>query len=215
MGEAITLESLRSSYAVAGVDLSQTTDLTSACVVVEKNGILHVVCHMWMPENRLDKGTEEDGVPYRAMIQKGFLSLSGESFVDYHDVVDWFVRLVNEFEILPLWVGYDRYSAQYFVQEMQRNLFKMDDVRQGTNLTPVIRETDGLVKDHRFRFGNNSLLQSHLLNSALKTDEEGSKVRLVKVGKTTRIDGMASLLDAICVRQAHFSEIGERLRNEE
>lgn len=215
MGEEIVLDSLRSSYAVGGVDLSQTTDLTSACVVVEKNGILHVVNHMWMPENRLEKGTEEDGVPYEAMIKKGFLSLSGESFVDYHDVVEWFCRLVEEYEILPLWVGFDRYSANYFVQEMERRLFKMDDVRQGTNLTPVIREVDGLIKDHKFRFGNNTLLQSHLLNSALKSDEEGSKVRLVKVGKRTRIDGMASLLDAMCVRQAHYNEIGERLKNEE
>lgn len=215
MSEEITLDSLRSSYAVGGVDLSQTTDLTSACVVVEKNGVLYVVNHMWMPENRLEKGTEEDGVPYEAMIKKGFLSLSGESFVDYHDVVEWFCRLVEEYEILPLWVGFDRYSANYFVQEMERRLFKMDDVRQGTNLTPVIREVDGLIKDHKFRFGNNTLFQSHLLNSALKSDEEGSKVRLVKVGKRTRIDGMASLLDAMCVRQAHFNEIGERLKNEE
>ena len=215
MGEAITLEFLRSSYAVGGVDLSQTTDLTSACVVVEKNGILQVVNHMWMPENRLAKGTEEDGVPYEAMIKKGFLSMSGESYVDYHDVVDWFCMLVDQYEILPLWVGYDRYSAQYFVQEMQQKLFKLDDVRQGTNLTPVIREVDGLVKDHKFSFGNNTLFQSHLLNSALKSDEEGSKVRLVKVGKNTRIDGMASLLDAMCVRQAHYNEIGERLKNEE
>lgn len=215
MSEEITLDSLRSSYAVGGVDLSQTTDLTSACVVVEKNGLLYVVNHMWMPENRLEKGTEEDGVPYEAMIKKGFLSLSGESFVDYHDVVEWFCRLVEEYEILPLWVGFDRYSANYFVQEMERRLFKMDDVRQGTNLTPVIREVDGLIKDHKFRLGNNTLFQSHLLNSALKSDEEGSKVRLVKVGKRTRIDGMASLLDAMCVRQAHFNEIGERLKNEE
>lgn len=215
MGEEITLESLRSSYCVAGVDLSQAVDLTSATIVVEKNGILHVVNHMWMPENRLEKGTEEDGVPYRIMIEKGFLSLSGESYVDYHDVVNWFVRLVDEFEVLPLAVGYDRYSAQYFVAELKQRLFKCFDVKQGTNLTPVIREVDGYVKDGRFRFGNNSLFQSHLLNSALKTDEEGAKVRLVKVGKNTRIDGMASLLDAMCVRQAQYSEIGERLKNKE
>lgn len=213
MSEEITLESLRRSYAVGGVDLSQTVDLTSAVIVVEKDGILHVVNHMWMPTNRLDKGTEEDGVPYRIMMERGFLSLSGENYVDYKDVLNWFCMLVEKFEILPLYVGYDRYSARYFVDDMVKRRFKMDDVRQGSNLTPVIRELDGLVKDRKIRFGNNSLLQSHLLNSALKTDEEAQKVRLVKVGKTTRIDGMASLLDAICVRQAHYAEIGERLKN--
>ena len=91
----------------------------------------------------------------------------------------------------------------------------MSDVRQGTNLTPVIRELDGLIKDGTIHFGDNALLQAHLLNSALKTDEEAQKMRLVKITPTARIDGMAALLDAVCVRQAFYSEIGGQLKNEE
>ena len=146
-------------------------------------------------------------------MERGFLSLSGENYVDYKDVFRWFCELVEKYEILPLWVGYDRYSAQYFVEDMKRYGFHMDDVRQGTNLTPVIRELDGLIKDEKMRFGDNSLLQAHLLNSALKTDEEAQKCRLVKISPHLRIDGMAALLDAVCVRQAHYAEVGERLKN--
>lgn len=206
-------EKIAHSYCVGGVDLSQTTDLTSACAVVEKDNRLMVLSHFWMPEARIEKAIEEDGVPYRQMLQRGFLSLSGENFVDYHDVFNWFVELVERYEILPLWVGYDRYSAQYFVEDMKKYGFHMDDVRQGTNLTPVIRELDGLVKDGTMCFGDNSLLQAHILNSALKSDEEAQKCRLVKITPNARIDGMAALLDAICVRQAHYAEIGERLKN--
>ena len=206
-------EKIAHSYCVGGVDLSQTTDLTSACAVVEKDNRLMVLSHFWMPEARLEKAIEEDGVPYRQMLQRGFLSLSGENYVDYHDVFNWFVELVEKYEILPLWVGYDRYSAQYFVEDMKKYGFHMDDVRQGTNLTPVIRELDGLVKDGTMCFGDNSLLQAHILNSALKSDEEAQKCRLVKITPNARIDGMAALLDAICVRQAHYAEIGERLKN--
>lgn len=206
-------EKIAHSYCVGGVDLSQTTDLTSACAVVEKDKRLMVLSHFWMPEARLEKAIEEDGVPYRQMLQRGFLSLSGENYVDYHDVFNWFVELVERYEILPLWVGYDRYSAQYFVEDMKKYGFHMDDVRQGTNLTPVIRELDGLVKDGTMCFGDNSLLQAHILNSALKSDEEAQKCRLVKITPNARIDGMAALLDAICVRQAHYAEIGERLKN--
>lgn len=206
-------EKIAHSYCVGGVDLSQTTDLTSACAVVEKDNRLMVLSHFWMPEARLEKAIEEDGVPYRQMLQRGFLSLSGENYVDYHDVFNWFVELVERYEILPLWVGYDRYSAQYFVEDMKKYGFHMDDVRQGTNLTPVIRELDGLVKDGTMCFGDNSLLQAHILNSALKSDEEAQKCRLVKITPNARIDGMAALLDAICVRQAHYAEIGERLKN--
>lgn len=214
MGDPILPEHLSHRYCVGGVDLSQTTDLSSACVIVEKGGALHVISHFWMPEARLDKGTEEDGVPYRQMMQMGFLSLSGENYVDYHDIYNWFVNLVEQYEILPLQIGYDRYSAQYFVEDMKRYGFHMDDVRQGTNLTPVIRELDGLIKDNVIKLGDNSLLQSHILNSALKTDVEAQKCRLVKISKTARIDGMAALLDAVCVRQAHYAEIGERLKND-
>ena len=214
IGSPILPAGLRSSYCVGGVDLSQTTDLTSACIVVEKQGRLKVISHFWMPEQRLDKAIEEDGVPYRAMISHGWLSLSGENYVDYRDVVEWFKRFVTEYEILPLAVGYDRYSAQYFVEEMKTLGFHMSDVRQGTNLTPVIRELDGIIKDRKIDLGDNSLLQAHMLNSALKLDEEAQKMRLVKITKRARIDGMAALLDAMCVRQADYAEIGLQLKNE-
>lgn len=215
MGAPIAPDYLKSSYCVGGVDLSQTTDLTAACVLVEKARQLYALAHFWMPEARLDKGTEEDNVPYRAMIKNGWLSLSGENYVDYRDITAWFRELVEKYEILPLQIGYDRYSAQYFVEEMKRYGFHMSDVRQGTNLTPVIRELDGLIKDGTIHFGDNALLQAHLLNSALKTDEEAQKMRLVKITPTARIDGMAALLDAVCVRQAFYSEIGGQLKNEE
>lgn len=215
MGERLDPADFAHRYAVGGVDLSQTTDLTSACIVVQRKGRLHVFSHFWIPSSRIDKATEEDSVPYRQMMQRGFLSLSGDNYIDYHDVFNWFVDFVKKYEILPLQIGYDKYCARYFVEEMKTAGFHMDDVRQGTNLTPVIRELDGIVKDAQIDFGDNSLLHSHVLNSALKTDEEAQKCRLVKISKTARIDGMAALLDAMCVRQAHWSEIGTQLINEE
>lgn len=214
IGAALDPKEHMHRYAVGGVDLSQTTDLTSACVVIEEKGKLLVFSHFWMPEARLDNGTEEDGVPYRQMIQRGFLSLSGENYVDYHDIYNWFVRFVEEMEILPLVIGYDKWSARFFVDDCIRYGFHMSDVRQGTNLTPVIKELDGLIKDGTMMFGDNALLHAHILNSALKTDEESGKCKLVKIAKTARIDGMAALLDAICVRQANYAEIGSQLKNE-
>lgn len=214
MGAPLDPSMFQHRYAVGGVDLSQTTDLSSACVVIEEKGKLHVISHFWMPASRIDKATDEDGVPYRQMISRGFLSLSGDNYIDYHDIYNWFVDFVTKHECLPLQIGYDKYSARYFVDAMAQFGFHMDDVRQGTNLTPVIRELDGLVKDGAMDFGDNSLLQAHILNSALKSEEESQKCRLVKIAKTARIDGMAALLDAICVRQAHYAEIGTQLRNE-
>jgi phage terminase large subunit-like protein len=117
-GDPLNIEDFRSSYCVAGLDLSQTTDLTSANIVVEKGGELYVFAHFWLPAERIDEATARDGLPYQQYIDQGFMSLSGDNFVDYHDCFDWLTKWVEDYEILPLQVGYDRYSAQYLVQDL-------------------------------------------------------------------------------------------------
>lgn len=213
-GEEFSLEDFRGCYCVGGIDLSQTTDLTSCCVVVEKGGKLYVISKFFMPSERVETGTAEDGVPYGLFVQQGLLSLSGENFIDYHDCFNWFREIVEKYELYPLWIGYDRYSAQYLVEDMKEYGFHMDDVYQGTNLAPVIREFEGMLKDGSIRIGNNNLLKAHLLNAALKADAETQRCRLVKLGTRTRIDGTAALLDAMCVRQKWYAEIGQQLKNE-
>ena len=213
VGEEINLEDFRKSYCVGGIDLSRTTDLTACCVLIEKDGELYVFAHFFMPEGKIDEATERDQIPYRAYVQRGFLTLSGENFVQYQDVYKWFVEMVEKWQILPLQVGYDRYSSQYLVQDMTSYGFHMDDVYQGTNLSPVLRDMEGTIKDGRLHIGNNDLLKIHFLNSALKLDAESNKVKLIKMSPNAHIDGMAALSDAFCVRQKHYGTIGAQLTN--
>ena len=212
-GPALRLEDFRGSYCVGGIDLSQTRDLTACNVVIEKDGQLYVFSQFFLPAERIDEATERDGVPYNAYIQRGILTASGDNFVDYHDCYNWFTRLVEEYEILPLQIGYDRYSAQYLVQEMEGYGFHMDDVYQGENLYPVIQEMQGLLEDGNIHIGDNDLLKMHLLNSAIKMSNERGRGKLVKVNSTLHIDGCAALLDALTVRQKWYGEIGTQLRN--
>lgn len=210
----LRLEDFKNSYAVVGVDLSQTTDLTAVVVCIEKHGVINTFAKFFMPRGRLDDAIAEEGIPYKAYINKGLLQLSGDNFVDYHDVFNYITDLVNDYQIYPLKIGYDRYSSQYLIADLKNAGFHTDDVHQGYNLTPIIRETFGLIKDEAFNFGDNDLLKIHLLNSAIKTDTEQNKIRLVKIAPTDHIDGTAALLDAICVRQKYYAEIGEQLKNE-
>lgn len=212
-GKLLDLNDFRDCYAVGGIDLSQTTDLTAAVLIIEKDGKQNVFAHFWMPAERIDEASERDGVPYRAYLKHGQLSLSGEGFVQYQDVEKWFTDLVEEYRIYPLKIGFDRYSAQYLVQDLSAYGFNMDDVYQGENLTPVINEVDGMMREGRFDFGNNDLLKMHLRSSALKCNNETNRKRLVKISQTQRIDGVAAFLDAMCVRQKWFAEIGEQLKN--
>ncbi len=212
-GDPIRLDDFRSCYCVAGLDLSQTIDLTCACVVIEKGGQLYVIAHFWMPTEKIDEATARDGVPYDAYIKRGILTPSGDNFVDYHDCFNWFRALVEKYEILPLKVGYDRYSAQYLIQDMKGYGFHCDDVYQGENLYGVIQETQGLLEDHRLHIGDNDLLKMHLLNSAIKMSTERGRGKLIKLSPSLHIDGTAALLDALCVRQKWYAEIGQQLTN--
>lgn len=213
-GSPLKLEDYRGSYCVGGIDLSQTRDLTACTIVIERGGTLYVFAHFFLPAEKIDEATERDNVPYQIYIQRGWLTPSGDNFVDYNDCFNWFRRLVEEFEIYPLQIGYDRYSAQYLVQEMKAYGFHMDDVFQGENLFGVIQETEGLLEDGRICIGDNDLLKMHLLDSAVKMSVERGRGKLVKVNPSLHIDGTAALLDAMTVRQKWYGDIGEQLKNE-
>ena len=213
VGEPLKIEDFRKSYCVGGIDLSMTTDLSSCCVLIEKNGHLYVFSKFFLPAEKIEEATERDQIPYRAYIQRGFLQLSGDNFIDYHDCYQWFVDMVEKYEILPLQVGYDRYNSQYLVQDMKAYGFHMDDVYQGTNLSPVLRDMEGAIKDGRVHIGDNDLLKIHFLNSALKIDAESNKIRLIKMAQNCHIDGMAALSDAFCVREKYYGQKGAQLSN--
>lgn len=209
----ITLEDFRRSYAVGGIDLSQTTDLTAATVIIERGGKLYAFTQFFMPKNRVEKATAIDGVPYNLFVQKGVVTLSGENYVEYKDVFNWFVMLKEKYQIYLLKVGYDRYSSQYLVDAMRTYGFHMDDVYQGENLAGVIREFEGILLDGDFKIADDNLLKSHFLNVALKHNLETRKFRPVKIEQRARIDGFVSVIDAMTVRQKYFNEIGVMLKN--
>ena len=218
-GWSYTLDDFRNSYCLGGIDLSQTTDLTAACILVERDGILWVFAHFWLPAEKLQEATERDGIPYAAMVARGLLSLSGDAFVDYHDCYNWFVRLVEDYKILPLMIGYDRYSAQYLVQDLATYGFHMDSVFQGYNLTGIEDNLEGLLKNGQIRCADdNDLLKLHFMDSAQYIETANTthpRKKLVKISKNAHVDGVAAILDALCMRQTHWAEYGPQLQNTE
>ena len=214
-GNELTLEDFRHSYALGGIDLSLAVDLTAAVICIEKDGVTWFDTQFFMPENKVDEATQRDGLPYRIYAQRGLLTVSGENTVDYHDVHEWFRQLEREYEILPLVVGYDRYSAAYLVQDMQGDGFRMESVSQGSNLTGVLIDMEGMIKDGRLRcIRDNDLMKVHMLDAALKFEEGTNRRRLVKMSAKQHIDGMAALSDAICMRHNYYEEMAGQLSNE-
>ena len=213
-GEPLRIEDFAETYAVCGLDLSQTRDLTACTLVIERGGELYVFAKFFLPAERIDECIARDGVPYNIYIQRGLLQPSGTNYVDYHDCYNWLTDMIEKYHVYPLMVGYDRYSAQYLVQDLNTYGFRTDDVFQGENLWGVLQEMEGLIADGKVHIGDNDLLKIHLLNAAIKMSNERGRGKLVKISPSLHIDGTAALADAFCVRQKYAQEIGEQLKNE-
>jgi phage terminase large subunit-like protein len=213
-GIDLPLEGFRGCYAVAGIDLSQTTDLTAAAVIIEKKRKLYTFCQFFMPKNRIEALQELDGVPYDIYVKQGILTPSGDNYVHYSDVFDWFVKLRTELDIYVLKIGYDRYCAQGLVDDLKNYGYHTDDVWQGENLAPIIREFEGVIRDGDFYICRNNLLKAHFLNVALKHNTETRKFRPVKIEQRSRIDGFVATIDAMTMRSKYIGEIGALLQNE-
>ena len=213
-GNNLTLEDFRHTYALGGVDLSLAVDLTAAVIVIEKDGVSWFDTMFFMPANKVQEATQRDGLPYEIYRQRGLLTVSGENTVDYHDVTAWFEMLERQYEILPLKVGYDRYSAAYWCQEMESLGYSLESVSQGSNLTGVLIDMEGMIKDGRLRcISDNDLMKVHMLDSALKFEEGTNRRRLIKINSRQHIDGMAALSDAICMRHNYYEEMSTQLSN--
>ena len=218
-GHRLNLEAIRGFYCVGGADISQTTDLTSACIVVEIDGVLWVHSHFWLPNKRLEEATRRDNIPYEIYIRKGFLSLSGEEFVNTDDVLLWFMDLVKTYRIYPLQIGIDRWSALDLIQKLNQKSFHTDTVTQGFNLSNVSDIFEGMLREGRIRdMDDNDLLKIHMADAAQQMESNAEQAhprkKLVKISKNAHVDGMAALLDAMAMRQFKWDELGKRLTNE-
>ena len=210
-----TLEDMRHTYGLMGIDLSVTIDLTAVVLLVQKGDTVWFFTRFYMPKNRLEEATARDGIPYSKYVEQGYLILSGENVVDYHDVEAFYTELVRKYEILPQKNGYDRFSAAFLIQDLEGMGFHMESVSQGSNLTGVLIDMEGMIKDGRLRcINDNDLMKIHMLDAALKFEEGTNRRRLVKVSRMAHIDGMAALLDAMCMRRNYYNELEQLLRNE-
>lgn len=216
-GNSLTLEDFRDCYCLGGIDLSQTTDLTACCVLIQRDDVLYAFVHFFLPSEVLADATARDGIPYSIMAQRGLLTLSGDNVVDYHDCFAWFRMLIEQYQIYPLQIGYDRYSAAYLVQEMEQYGFHMESVFQGFNLTGIENDLEGMLKNGQIQCADdNDLLKLHFKDAAQQIESGTSahaRKKLVKISKNAHVDGVAAILDALCMRANHWTEMGQRLIN--
>ena len=103
------------------------------------------------------------------------------------------------------------------MQNLEASGLEMEMVVQGPNLTGVIVDVEGMIRDKKLQSGNqNGLMKIHMIDSALKHDTISRRRQLVKIKEdaTVHIDGMAALLDAMCMRRNYYNDLENLLRND-
>ncbi len=194
-----SLEDFRGCYAIGGADLSLTTDLTCATVLMlnPETRQRYVWQMYWLPEDNFNQRVAEEKIPYDKWREAGLVRLCRGNTIDYSDVTAWFLELVNEHGITPLWVYYDSWSARYWVDEMEGYGFKMERCIQGAKTLSLPMQNLGAdLQAKKVNYNNNPILKWCLTNTAIQEDRNGNIVPKKASSPKQRIDGTASLLDA-------------------
>jgi phage terminase large subunit-like protein len=194
------MSDIRDSYAIGGVDLSSTTDLTAAVLLIIKNGKKYVLPHFFMPSELVKKRVEEDKIPYDIWVKKGLITLTSGNQNDFHHVTEWFIQMVREYGIRPIFIGYDPWGSLYWVKEMEDAGFTMEKVRQGVyTLSEPMKQLEGDLKNKLVIYDNNPILKWNLANTQAKVDINGNIQPSKLNSKLKRIDGCVSLIISYAV----------------
>lgn len=219
------IKDLYGCYAIGGCDLSATTDLSCASLVIQPrvaDDTVYVLQHYFIPEQRVEE-LEAEGktkeAPYRVWAQRGLLTVCPGNRVDFSMVTGWFVQMRDQYRIFPLWIGYDRALAGYWLEEMDKygfaNLGKthpssvMIQVAQGAyTWSQPMKELGAALAAKEVVYNNNPMLKWCLSNTRAKSknaDGIGS-IEPKKLHDKQRIDGMVSLLNAWVVYVARLTD---------
>jgi len=201
--QSVPMEYLKKSYAIGGCDLSSTTDLTCASLLIKKpdDDNYYVLQKYFLPQARVDdvEANSKREAPYKLWAEQGWLHICEGAAVDYRAVTQWFIEMVEQYDIRPLWIFYDRALAGYWQEEMRGCGFDMVKTPQGPiTWSYPMKRMGAALEDKRVVYQNNPMLRWCLLNTGKKTlNRDGiESIQPVKTGATKRIDGMVSLLNA-------------------
>lgn len=207
------MSQISKSYAIGGCDLSATTDLTCATLLIRKpnDENVYVLQHYFIPQGKIDalEQTKSKEAPYKLWAEQGWVTINEGAAVDYSKVTAWFVEMVEKYDIRPLWICYDRALSGYWVPEMEAYGFEMEKTAQGPfTWSQPMKEMGAAFHDHKVIYNNNPVLRWCLANTAQKAlNKDGIEtIQPVKMHQDRRIDGMVSLLNAWVGYVKHYDD---------
>lgn len=199
-----SIPDLQPSYAIGGADLSSTTDLTSACALfrLPDSETIYYKHMYWLPEDLLAERVDADKIPYDVWRDLGYLRTTPGNKVHHKFVTDWFVELRDEHGIYVPFVGYDSWSATYWVEDMQSHFGRdaMIPVIQGKKtLSGPMKSLGADLESKLVNYDNNPITKWCLSNTHVDIDRNNNIQPAKGKSQRKRIDGTAAMLNAYVI----------------
>jgi phage terminase large subunit-like protein len=219
--DSFNLKDLEGLRCTLGLDLSETTDLTSLVALFDPdevtNGKSAVLPFFFIPGNGLQERSRRDKVPYDVWAKDGLIDVSSSNTVDYSLVAKKMLWIMEFFEVEG--VGFDRWKMKYLIKALEDEGFELDEeerkeffieVGQGfKGHTRGIEVLEGLVVNSRLAHGNNPILTWNAANAVTIKDPSGSR-KIEKSKSFGRVDGIIALMNAAYAKgEMEFNEGGE------
>lgn len=191
--EHMEIKALEGAEGVAGYDLSDSEDFTSACIEFPLDtGEVFVLSHSWIPLKKVKEGNEK--IPYREWEKDGHLTIVDEEYINKDIVEEWIEKQAEIYNI-PL-ITYDPAKAFRLNKSLEEKGFETEKVRQGfVTLGPALDDLKEMFLDGKVIFNENPLLRWYINNVELVKDRNNNRLP-TKAGRYRKIDGFAALLNA-------------------
>lgn len=206
------IEDFRGAVCLGGVDMSETTDMTAAKILLIRKGdsARYILSHYWIPEHKLtDTDDKNAGAKYREWALDGLLTIVEGSDINLDIVADWFYQLYRDYGLKLYNCGYDVKFSKEFLRRMNEYGFDTEIVIQNKmTLSNALKLCEQDFKAQRINYNQNELDAWTLSNAAVEVDD-ARNCQLVKQknqpGK--RIDGAVALVIVYEMFRRYRSEL--------
>ena len=196
--EPINLEDFRGGFYLGAVDLSATTDLSSAKALLMRpdDRRKYILSHYWIPESKLEASDDKEaGANYAEWARRGLLTICEGNENDLTMIADWFYGLYKSHGLKPYKIGYDQRYAKTFLDRCGEYSFDCEMINQGRYLSNAMKLVEAEFKSKTINYNGHEVDKWCLKNCCCAVNNMGD-IQPVKVpGQPGRkIDGAVTFI---------------------
>ena len=201
------VDDIKGQPVFAGLDLSETSDLTAFAALSPIGDEWHCRPTFWLPSQGLAEKARTDRVPYDVWAKDGWLETTPGPTVDYSFVADWLAGFFDSHDVRK--VAFDRWNWRHLKPWLLKAGFEewqlegdkalFEPFGQGfQSMSPALRDLEGMILNRKLRHGGHPVLTMCAANATVQADPAGNR-KLSKAKSHGRIDGMVALAMAASV----------------